>query len=212
VEDTPRSNRPTPRTAAAVEAELRRRLRAEITQARADADGELDDASLAGIIARAIASALSWHLEAPEHTRNATLSSRTWRGSSGPRPGPGGPRPSREPFSGGEDQPLDERAERRGPRDFGGNRPPRGPRPFESRGGPRPFESRGPRPYEPRGPRQDFDPDRGPRSRDFSDDDFSGPRGNRSGPPRRSAPNGGGPRRSPGGGFASRRPPPRRPR
>src|SRR5207244_11295836 len=66
--EAPRSNRPTPRTTAAVEAELRRRIRAELTQARSDADGELDDAALASVIASAIAAALSWHLEAPEHT------------------------------------------------------------------------------------------------------------------------------------------------
>src|SRR5215218_2560303 len=78
--EAPRSNRPTPRTSAAVEAELRRRIRAELVQARSDAEnGELDDVMLASVIARAIATALAWHLEAPEHTRNATLSSRTWR-------------------------------------------------------------------------------------------------------------------------------------
>src|ERR1700737_3677871 len=85
--EAPRSNRPTPRTTAAVEAELRRRIRAELTQARSDAEGELDDATLATVIAGAIAAALTWHLEAPEHTRNATLSSRTWRPAGGPRAG-----------------------------------------------------------------------------------------------------------------------------
>src|SRR5438876_8208880 len=94
MDEAPRSNRPTPRTPAAVEAELRRRLRMELAQARGDADGELTDAALAEIIARAIASALSWHLEAPEHTRNATLSSRTWRPAGGPRGG--GPPPPRD--------------------------------------------------------------------------------------------------------------------
>jgi len=89
-----RSNRPTPRTPAAIEAELRRRIRMELAQARTDADGELDDATLAEIIARAVASALSWHGEAPEHTRNATLSSRTWRPAGGPRGG--GPPPPRD--------------------------------------------------------------------------------------------------------------------
>src|SRR5438552_8533889 len=83
--EAPRSNRPTPRTTAAVEAELRRRIRAELTQARSDAEGELDDAALAAVIASAIAAALSWYLEAPEHTRNATSSSRTWRPAGGPR-------------------------------------------------------------------------------------------------------------------------------
>src|SRR6185503_2741048 len=92
--DEPRpSNRPTPRTPAAIEAELRRRVRMELTQARADADGQLDDASLAEIIARAIASALGWHVESPEHARNATLSSRTWRPAGGPRGGSGPPPP-----------------------------------------------------------------------------------------------------------------------
>src|SRR5437879_13890389 len=89
--EAPRSNRPTPRTAAAVEAELGRRIRAELPQARSDADGELDDAALAAVIASAIAAALSWHLESPEHTRNATTSSRTWRPAGGPRGGASGP-------------------------------------------------------------------------------------------------------------------------
>src|SRR6202023_1308979 len=90
--EAPQSNRPTPRTTAAVEAELRRRIRAELTQARSDADGELDDAALATVIAGAIAAALSWHLESPEHTRNATQSSRSWRPASGPRGGAPPPR------------------------------------------------------------------------------------------------------------------------
>lgn len=105
----PRSNRPTPRTPAAAEAELRRRIRMELEQARKDADGQLDDGQLAAIIARAVASALQWHLEAPEHTRDATLSSRTWRPAAGPR----GPR-SRE-----------EREFDRPPRDRDFDRPPR---------------------------------------------------------------------------------------
>src|SRR4051812_48878023 len=80
--DTLPSNRPTPRTAAAVEAELRRRVRTELIAARAARDdGALDDADLAGVIARAVAQALSWHLEGPEHARLATTSSRTWRGA-----------------------------------------------------------------------------------------------------------------------------------
>ena len=62
-----------------MEAELRRRVRTELTQARVEANGELTDAALANAIARAIGAALGWHLESPEHTRNATLSSRTWR-------------------------------------------------------------------------------------------------------------------------------------
>src|SRR6187551_2517139 len=68
--DTRPSNRPTPRTAAAVEAELRRRVRTGIVEARAAReDGSLEDADLAGGIAHAIALALSWHLESPEHSR-----------------------------------------------------------------------------------------------------------------------------------------------
>src|SRR6188474_2250696 len=90
--DEPRSNRPTPRTPAGIEAELRRRIRAELTQARSDADGELDDATLASVIARAITAAVGWHLEAPEHTRNATLSSKSWKPAGGPR----GARPPRD--------------------------------------------------------------------------------------------------------------------
>jgi hypothetical protein len=91
--DQPRSNRPTPRTPAAIEAELRRRIASELKQAREDADGELSDAALAGIVAHAISAALGWHVEAPEHTRNATLSSRSWRPAPGPR---GGGRPPRD--------------------------------------------------------------------------------------------------------------------
>ena len=49
--------------------------------------GELDDESLASIIAHAIGLLLSWHQESPEHTRNATTSSRTWRPAGGPRGG-----------------------------------------------------------------------------------------------------------------------------
>src|SRR5262245_21926718 len=97
MDEPQRSNRPTPRTPAAIEAELRRRVRMELTQARADADGQLDDASLAEIIARAIASALGWHVESPEHARNATLSSRTWRPAGGPRAGGPPPRDFDEP-------------------------------------------------------------------------------------------------------------------
>src|ERR1700704_4611725 len=104
--EAPRSNRPTPRTTAAIEAELRRQIRADLAQARADADGELDDESLASIIAHAIGMLLVWHQESPEHTRNATTSSRTWRPAGGPR----GAAP--------------------GPRDFGDRTPP------NSRGGP----------------------------------------------------------------------------
>src|ERR1041385_6015956 len=117
--DGPRSNRPAPRTQAAVEAELRRRIRAELEQARSDADGQLEDATLASIIARAVAAAVQWHLEAPEHTRNATLSSRTWRPAGGPRGGRGSEAEDRPPRD-------FDRAPRdfdRRPRDF--DRPPR---------------------------------------------------------------------------------------
>jgi hypothetical protein len=138
-----RSNRPTPRTAAAAEAELRRRIRGELTQARAEAhNGEIEDSALADIIARAVASALSWHLDAPEHTRNATLSSRSWRPSAGPR---GGRRPS-----GG----VDEQPEEPEPRARDYNRPPRG-------------YDRPPREYD-RAPRGQREYDREPREFDRS--------------------------------------------
>src|SRR5919197_4505602 len=151
--EQPRSNRPTPRTPAAIEAELRRRIRADLTQARADADGELDDAALAAVIARAIGNALGWHVEAPEHTRNATLSSRSWRPAGGPRAGGRPPRefegrPPREPeereYEERRPPPYrdryerEERFERRDeyePRDRDYRPPPRGPRPAGPRGG-----------------------------------------------------------------------------
>jgi hypothetical protein len=161
MDEAPRSNRPTPRTPAAIEAELRRRVRLALTQARTAGEGELDDASLAEIIAQAIAVALSWHIESPEHTRGATLSSRNWRPSAGPRGGPprqfGGP-----PRQFDERRPFDE--PRRGPpyppRDFDyDERPPRRPRfgdedveedyrppRFPRRGGPNRPPPRGPRP------------------------------------------------------------------
>jgi hypothetical protein len=186
--EAPRSNRPTPRTAAAVEAELRRRIRAELTQARSDADGRLDDAALAEIIARAVASGLTWHLEAPEHTRNATVSSRTWRPAGGPRGG----RP--QEFSPEDREPRDRFDQ--GPRDF--NSGPRGPRPFNTGPrGPRQFD-RGPRDFDsgPRGPR---DYDQGPR--DYGE---TGPREFDRGPRRGPPPRGGGFKR---GGFGPKRPP-----
>jgi hypothetical protein len=144
-EDSPRSNRPTPRTPAAVEAELRRRIRSELEHARSDADGELTDAALASVIARAIGAALGWHLEGPEHARTATLSSRQWRPAGGPRGGPreGGARDER-PSRFDERPRYDDRPrfeERRPPRPF----PPRGPREFDA-----PFDDRGPRPSGPR--------------------------------------------------------------
>ena len=139
-------------------------MKSELEQAREAADGQLDDATLAAIIARAVASVLEWHLEAPEHTRSSTLSSRSWRPAGGPRGGDFSDRGGR----GFEDRPprdrFDEQSERgprsfgRGPRDF--DRRPRdfdrGPRDFErgqpgSEGGARDFE-RGPRDFE-RGPK-----------------------------------------------------------
>jgi hypothetical protein len=143
--EAPRSNRPPPRTPAAVEAELRRRIRSELQQARSEVDGQLGDAELAAIIARAVAAAWEWHLTAPEHTRNATLSSRTWRPAAGPR---GGSRREEEA-----DRPPPPRSSRprefdRGPRDF--DEGERGPREFDARR--RQFD-RGPREYEQRGPR-----------------------------------------------------------
>jgi hypothetical protein len=145
--EAPRSNRPAPRTPAAIEAELRRRVRAELTQARSEADGNLDDQALAAIIARAVAAAVSWHLESPEHTRNATLSSRAWRPAGGPRGGQ--PRPD-----------FEERT-----RDFE-DRPPRRPRyqerQFEERPPRGPYQERRPRDFEDRPPRGSY-PERGPR-------------------------------------------------
>jgi hypothetical protein len=190
--DEPRSNRPTPRTAAAVEAELRRRIRAELTQARSDADGELDDAALAGVIARAIGAALGWHLESPEHARNATLSSRTWRPAGGPRGGQRG----RE-------------FEDREPREFDD----RGPRQFEDRGPRPPFDDRRPPfrdrpPFQERRPREDDRDESGPRWRPGP-----GPRSGGGGRPSGGRPSGGRPsgggRPGGSGGFGPRRPPPR---
>jgi hypothetical protein len=208
--DEPRSNRPTPRTAAAIEAELRRRIRGELEQARSEADGALDDAALAGIIARAIASALDWHLQSPEHTRNATMSSRTWRPAAGPR---GGARDDEE-----------ERGPRRPPRDF--DRPPRDfdrpPRRDFDRGPRRDFD-RPPRDFDrpPRDfdrPPRDYDRPRPPRDYDGpprdDDRDADGPRRNYDRPPRdynrgprRPPPRGGGGFKR--GGFGPRKPPKR---
>ncbi len=194
--EAPRSNRPAPRTPAAVEAELRRRIRTELTQARSEADGQLDDAALADIIARAIASVLTWHLEAPEHTRNATLSSRSWRPAGGPRGGARSQEDEEREPRGRFDQP--------GPRGVGGG--PRGPRPFDR--GPRPFD-RGPRPFD-RGPRpfdrgpRDYDQDRpSPRDDEAGPRDFRDDRGPRRGPPPPRG-GGGGFKR---GGFGPKRPP-----
>ncbi|MGI9147153.1 MAG: hypothetical protein ACR2IK_11465 [Chloroflexota bacterium] len=197
--EAPLSNRPAPRTTAAVEAELRRQIRADMTQARADADGELNDESLASIIAHAIGMAVGWHLDSPEHTRNATVSSRTWRPAGGPR---GGRPPDNEERS----------FEDRSPRQFDDRR--RGPPPPQDRG---PSQDRGSfrdrSPYPDRPPR-DFDdrgspPRRGPRDDDRDFPPRRGPQGRPSGfGPRSSGgrpPNRGGS----GGGYGPRRQPPR---
>jgi len=146
-----------------MEAELRRRLRLELAQARSTAEeGQLDDATLAEIIARAIAAALGWHAESPMHSRSATSSSRNWRPAGGPRGGAGPrdfeddrPRYDRPR----DDRPRDDRP--RPPREYdeAPRRPPfrRGPPDYEEplqddefrprpRGGPPKFQSRGPRP------------------------------------------------------------------
>jgi hypothetical protein len=83
MDDRPRSTRPTPRTPAAIEAELRRRLRSELAEARGSGE-DLDDATLAAIIARAIGLALSLHAEA-EHVRGPQTSNAGWRSAPGPR-------------------------------------------------------------------------------------------------------------------------------
>src|SRR5919202_3701379 len=138
MDDRPRSTRPTPRTPAAIEAELRRRLRNELTEARAAAEdaGEagLDDATLAAIIARAIGTALSLHAEA-EHVRGPQTSNAGWRSAPGPRGGgpprrpPGGPREYDEGFDPGRPPPRYPRPRPpfgppSGPRGGGGRRPP----------------------------------------------------------------------------------------
>jgi hypothetical protein len=210
--EAPRSNRPTPRTPAAMEAELRRRIRAELEEARNSADGQLDDASLAGVIARAISAAFEWHREGPEHTRNATLSSRTWRPAGGPRGARGAPegddRPPRRPrdFDGPPPRDYD-----RPPRDF--DRPPREfdrpPRDYDRP--PRDYDRPPPRDYD--RPRRDYDrdTDQPPRDYDRGDPDYDrGPRGGGrkyDRPPRNSGrppSRGGGFKR---GGFGPRRPP-----
>lgn len=163
MDDRPRSTRPTPRTPAAIEAELRRRLRTELSEARVAAEdaGEpgLDDATLAGIIARAIGTALALHLEA-EHARGPRPSNAGWRSAPGPRGGPG-QRPQPQPWP---------------PEEFEGGPPgPRPPRPpFRPPRGPRPFDF---------GPREGFDPS-GPPPR-YPRQPSPGPRGGRRPPPPR---------------------------
>lgn len=195
-DQAPRPNRPTPRTAAALESDLRRQLRAALQQARDDAGGELADKDLAAVIASAIAAAFAWHLEAPEHARGMDrIGSGTWRPADGPR---GRPRPQADWEGEGEPGP------RRPPRrDFGGP---------DSSGG----YGRGPAPeWRPRqgGGFRNRDRDEGfqggpgfgpgPRPRGgFGGGGFSG------GAPRGGF--GGGPRRPfPGGGFGPRKPGPR---
>jgi hypothetical protein len=181
MDEAPRSNRPTPRTPAAIEAELRRRIRLDLNQARSDAtDGQLDDGVLAEIIAHAISAALSWHLESPQHVRGATSSSRNWRSAGGPRGG------GRE-FG----APPDFDDQRRGP-------PPRGrDADFEPRRGPyRPRDAEFDQPF-----RDDDDFRAGPRS---------GPKSFKARGPRPGGPRPGGRRppmgRGGGGGFAPRKP------
>ena len=164
---------------------MRRRLRLEFAQARSDSEnGELDDATLAEIVARAIAAALGWHAESPQHTRNATASSRGWRPAGGPRGGP--PRDfddERPPRS----RDYDERPPRR---DYDDGRPPR-PREYDDASRPqRP-------PYRPR------------YGESYGDEDYRPPRP-RGGPPQyqQRGPKSGGRRPPPsrGGGFGPRKP------
>lgn len=191
----PRPSRPTPRTAAALESDLRRQLRAAFQQARDDAGGELADKDLAAVIASAIAAAFAWHLEAPEHARGIDrIGSGTWRPAAGPRGrpqpqpewgedgAPGPPRPPRRGF-GGPGRPAPEWRPRQG----GGFRDRTRDEGFQGGGGP--------------GPRPEFGP--GPRPRGgFGGGGFGG------GAPRGGF--GGGPRRPfPGGGFGPRKPGPR---
>jgi hypothetical protein len=226
--EAPRSNRPTPRTPAATEAELRRRIRSELEEARNAADGQLDDTALAAVIARAISAALEWHREGPEHTRNATLSSRTWRPAGGPRgarsAGEADDRPPRRPRDYDRPPPRDfDRPSRdvdRPPRDFDRpsrdfDRPP--PRDYDrpprdvDRPPPRDYDRPPPRDYDRPRREYDRDVDQPPREYDRGGPDYDrGPRGggrkydrkprNGGRPPTR----GGGFKR---GGFGPRRPP-----
>ncbi len=183
MDESPRSNRPTPRTPAAIEAELRRRVRLDLQHARSEAEnGDVDDVTLAEIIARAIATALGWHQESPAHTRNATTSSRSWRPAGGPRGGP--PR----------DREFDDGPRR--PREFddGPRRPPPPP--------PRDYDDRPRRP-----PFRSREYDEG-----YQDEESRPPPRGRAGPPRypQRGPRPGGRRppmgRGGGGGFGSRKP------
>jgi hypothetical protein len=126
--DAPRSNRPQPRTPAAVEAELRRQVRAGLAEARAAADGELTDEALAQVVAHAVGQALGWHVDAPEHARGPVAGG-GWRPATGPRGASGRP-----------DWQERDRPPRRDWDDRG--RPPRGD--WDERGGG--YRERGPRP------------------------------------------------------------------
>jgi hypothetical protein len=180
--EAPRSNRPAPRTPAAIEAELRRRIRAELEQARTDANGQLEDAALASIIARAVAAAVQWHLDAPEHTRNATLSSRTWRPAGGPR---GGRPPDMDDRPPRDYERRPREYDRSPPREYDRDRPP--PREYErDRPPPRDYDRPPPRDYD--RPRREYDRDFEPR-------------------PRRGGFKGGGGGGFKRGGFGPRRPP-----
>jgi len=190
LDESERSTRPAPRTPAAIEAELRRRLRAEIAEAREAADGELTDTALAGAIAHAIGQALGWHVEA-DHARGPSVGGQ-WRPAPGPRGRPPGP------------PQWDDRG------------PPPGPAGPPGRGGPPAWQPRGGRPYDPgygngpppRGDQRPFNPGYGngppprgggrPFDGGYRGGPPPGPRDGRRPPPSR------------GGGFGPRRlPPPR---
>jgi hypothetical protein len=231
MDEPSRSTRPTPRTPAALEAELRRRLRTELVEAREAAVGELSDEALAAVIARAIATAMNLHLEGPEHARGIDrISTRAsnWRPAAGPR----GRAPQEQDEEWAEEEGFQPR-----PRPAGS---PRGGRPFNGPprggfGGPRPAFGGPPRGNyggPPRGnfggpPRSGFGgpprggfggPPRGgfngPRGQGPWEEDGEGGRddfggrggggyGNRGGfNPRGGRP---GPRRTPGGGFGRKR-------
>ena len=212
------STRPTPRTAAALEAELRRRLRITISTAREAADGELSDEALAAAVANAIVATMQWHLDAPEHARGIDrVGGSSWRGATGPRG-----RPPAERQWDAEDE--EEGEEGFAPRPEHRRPPPPGPR-----GPGRPNWRPGPPPsdWRPRPPRPDWQ--RRPPGPGFRDEEegYEGgpPRGPRSSGPRgggpgfgRGGPRFGGPRSGPKGGGGGRRPPsgggfgPRKPR
>src|SRR5574340_755299 len=116
--DSPRPNRPPARTPAALEAELRRRIRDQLAEARDLGEGELSDEALAATIASAIGAALSWHLDQPEHARglDRITTGGAWRPAPGPRARPR-PRPAfeeEEEAEYGEEEEF-ERPPRRGP-------------------------------------------------------------------------------------------------